>query len=252
MNEKINYGMIPLYKTFIIQIKIGEDVVISLNKYLDSLKESKERKSHAYTLVGQIRRHSESQQLLMNHSHPDCSKFKNICLTIAHEYVKKFFEMSVRQLPKERVPQIDEMWSVHSYEGDYNTIHTHECKTLMGISSVLWTKVPKQISDLPLQGSLKNASGANDGFLGFVVGDGDVHDAERLKFSGYTPVKPEVGVMYIFPSWVQHVVWPFFGEGERRSVATNVNMFPLEHLSTEDQARYKEHRQKFGQGTWGQ
>jgi len=252
MSDKITYGVIPLYKTFIMQIKIGEDVIISLNKYLDSLKKSKERKSHAHTLVGQIRQHNESQQLLMDHSHPDCDKFKNICLTIACEYVKKFFEMTVRQLPEERVPQIDEMWSVHSFEGDYNTIHTHGCKTLMGISSVLWTEVPKQISDLSAQGSLKNASGANDGFLGFVVGDGDVHDVERLKFSGYTPVKPEVGVMYIFPSWVQHVVWPFFGEGERRSVATNINMFPLAQLSPEDQARYKKHIKKFGQGTWGQ
>ena len=252
MTNKITYGILPLYKTFIMQTRIGEDNVALLNKYLDNLMVSKKRKSHAHTLVGQIRQHNESQQLLMDYQHPDCMVFKNICLTVAFEYVKKFFTMSVRQQTEERIPQIDDMWSVHSFEGDYNTIHTHGCKTLMGLSMVAWTKVPKQITDLPTQGSLKNASGANDGFLGFVVGDGDVHDAERLKFSGYTPVKPEVGVMYIFPSWVQHVVWPFFGDGERRSVATNVNMFSFSGLSPEDQARYKEHKQKFGQDAWGQ
>ena len=251
MTDKITYGILPLYKTFIMQTRIGDENVVLLNKYLDSLMTSKKRKSHAHTLVGQIRRRKESQQLLMDYQHPDCMVFKNICLTVSYEYMKKFYEMTVRQPTEDRVPQIDEMWSVHSFEGDYNTIHTHGCKTLMGLSIVAWTKVPQQIADLPAQGSLKNASGANDGFLGFVVGDGDVHDAERLKFSGYTPVKPEAGVMYVFPSWVQHVVWPFFGEGERRCIATNVNMFPFSGLSPEDQARYTEHKKKFGQDAWG-
>lgn len=251
MTDKITYGIIPLYKTFIMQTRIGENNVTLLNKYLDNLMMSKKRKSHAHTLVGQIRQKKESQQLLMDCNHSDCAVFKNICLTVAFEYMKKFFAMSVHQSTEERIPQIDEMWSVHSFEGDYNTIHTHGCKTLMGLSMVAWTKVPQQITDLPAQGSLKNASGANDGFLGFVVGDGDVHDVERLKFSGYTPVKPEVGVMYVFPSWVQHVVWPFFGDGERRSVATNVNMFSHEQLSPEDKTRYAEHKKKFNQGAWG-
>tara|TARA_R100001594_G_scaffold7561_4_gene20367 strand:+ start:3932 stop:4693 length:762 start_codon:yes stop_codon:yes gene_type:complete len=251
-DDKMTYGIIPLYKTFIMQVAVGPDVIESLNTYLDSLQKSKERKSHAYTLVGQIRRGKGSQQLLMNENHTDCMKFKNICLTAAYEYMRKFYEMTIRKPNTERVPQIDEMWSVHSYEGDYNTIHTHGCKTLMGISMVLWTKVPEQISKLSNAGDLRNASGAHDGFLGFLVGDGDVHDTERLRFSGYTPIKPEVGKLYVFPSWTQHVVWPFFGEGERRTVAANVNMFRLEQLSPEDQARYKEHKQKFGQGAWGQ
>jgi len=250
-DRKITYGILPLYKTFIMQTRINNNIIVLLNEYLDDLVKNKQRKSHAHTLVGQIRQREESQQLLMDHNHSDCMIFKNICLTVSFEYMKKFHEMSFRQQVEERVPQIDDMWSVHSFEGDYNTIHTHGCNTLMGLSMVAWTKVPKQISDLPAQGSLKNASGANDGFLGFVVGDGDVHDAERLKFSGYTPVKPEVGVMYVFPSWVQHVVWPFFGDGERRSIATNVNMFPFSHLSPEDQARYTEHKKQFGQGAWG-
>ena len=257
MTEKMTYGVLPLYKSFVIQINVDDEVIQSLNKYLDVLQESKSRKSHAHTLVGQIRQQKESQQLLMDYNHEDCRKFKQIVLTAADVYRQQFFKLSPRKSSEERIPQIDDMWSVHSYEGDYNTMHTHGCKTLMGISSVLWTKVPKQITDLPIQGSLQNASGANDGFLGFVCGDGDVTDVERLKFSGYTPVKPEVGSLYVFPSWLQHLVWPFFGEGERRTVATNINMFQLEQLSPEDQERWKKHKTeqekaaKFGQGSWG-
>ena len=258
MTEKMTYGVLPLYKTFILQVKVDEKTVNLLNRYLDDLQFNKKRKSHAHTLVGQINQRKESQQLLMDENHPDCMKFKQIVLTASDQYRQQYFKMSPRKLKGERIPQIDEMWSVHSYAGDYNTMHTHGCKTLMGISSVLWTKVPKQITDLPIQGSLQNASGANDGFIGFVCGDGDVTDIERLKFSGYTPVKPEVGTMYVFPNWLQHLVWPFFGEGERRTVATNINMFQLEQLSPEDQERYKQFKQKqekateFGQAGWGE
>jgi hypothetical protein len=129
---------------------------------------------------------------------------------------------------------------------------------MMGISTVLWTKVPPQISSLPTQGSLQNASGNNDGFIGFICGDGDTTDIERLKFSGYTPVKPEVGTMYVFPNWLQHLVWPFFGEGERRTIASNVNMFRLDQLDPEDQERWKKYKEnqkkidEFGQGGWGE
>ena len=41
-------------------------------------------------------------------------------------------------------------------------------------------------------------------------------------------VKPEVGVMLVFPNWLKHQVMPFFGEGERRSLAMNWNVTDTE------------------------
>jgi hypothetical protein len=35
-------------------------------------------------------------------------------------------------------------------------------------------------------------------------------------------VRPEVGLMVMFPIWMNHCVYPFKGEGERRSVASNL------------------------------
>ena len=72
---------------------------------------------------------------------------------------------------------MDELWSVHSYERDYNPIHSHGTKTLMGISCTTWTKVPQQILDQPTAGtseySLYNASGHSDGCLAFSYGQAD-------------------------------------------------------------------------------
>jgi hypothetical protein len=37
-------------------------------------------------------------------------------------------------------------------------------------------------------------------------------------------IKPEVGTLIMFPAWLRHGVMPFFGEGERRTFAANINI----------------------------
>ena len=58
-------------------------------------------------------------------------------------------------------------------------------------------------------------------------------------------MKPIVGVMLVFPNWLKHQVLPFFGEGERRSMAMNWNVQDSEqevmkHLSEREKAKYEE------------
>jgi hypothetical protein len=33
----------------------------------------------------------------------------------------------------------------------------------------------------------------------------------------------------MFPCWLQHMVYPFEGEGERRTVAANLNVWPVDN-----------------------
>ena len=35
------------------------------------------------------------------------------------------------------------------------------------------------------------------------------------------PIKPAVGKFVMFPAWLQHMVYPFRGEGLRRSMSFN-------------------------------
>ena len=229
---QLNYNIVHVWKAMLIKVTVPEPIVSDLNVYLDDLMEKKKRKSHAHTLVGQINRNSQSQQLLMDHEHPMIVNFSEMCLSMAYQYFKKFSELHPGAFKKtgDRIPQMDELWSVHSYEGDYNPLHTHGTKSMMGISLTTWTKVPPQVEAKPLSSDLFNASGNNDGFLNFVFGSGDIRDTERLIFSNQVSAKPVVGEMYIFPSNTQHSVNPFFGEGERRTVACNVNMWPKDQL----------------------
>ena len=41
MTGKMTYGILPLYKSFVVKIEVDDEVIQSLNKYLDNLQASK-------------------------------------------------------------------------------------------------------------------------------------------------------------------------------------------------------------------
>jgi len=221
------YQVHTLPAVFLLEAWMPDAMVSGLNTYLDELMEQEDRTSHAGTLVGQI---GHGQQLTMDHNDPRLNDFCQMSGILATEYLKNFG--STGNNIGERHIDIDELWSVHSYERDYNPIHDHGTKTIMGISCTSWTKVPEQILDQPTAGSpeysLYNASGDSDGCLAFNYGINSLLDVERLRPPQSFVIKPEVGKYLMFPSWLQHMVYPFEGDGERRTVAANLNVWKVE------------------------
>ena len=53
-------------------------------------------------------------------------------------------------------------------------------------------------------------------------------NTEKLRPPQSISLQPMVGRQLMFPSWMQHMVYPFFGEGERRTVAANLNCWQTE------------------------
>ena len=221
------YQVHTLPAVFLLEAWMPDAMVSGLNTYLDELMEQEDRTSHAGTLVGQI---GHGQQLTMDHNDPKLADYCEMSGILATEYLKNFG--STGNNIGERQIGIDELWSVHSYERDYNPIHDHGTKTIMGISCTSWTKVPQQILDQPTAGSpeysLYDASGDSDGCLAFNYGINSLLDVERLRPPQSFVIKPEVGKFLMFPSWLQHMVYPFEGDGERRTVAANLNVWKVE------------------------
>ena len=226
--EPQHYTFHTLPAVFMLEAQLSESMVGTLNDYLDKLMVDQERKSHAGTLVGQI---AHGQQLTMDHHCEELKDFNWTIQGLAMDYAKQFCAQSGNPLKGKREVLTDELWSVHSYAGDYNPIHDHGTKTLMGVSCTTWTKVPQQILDQPTAGSpeysLYNASGNADGCLAFNYGRNSLLDTERLAPPQSFVIKPEVGKLLMFPSWLQHMVYPFEGEGERRTVAANLNVWRI-------------------------
>ena len=209
----------------LIEGEMPKEMVDSLNDYLDDLLKKEDRKSHAGTLVGQI---AVGQQLTMDQHDPRISEYCNMIEVMAAQYINHVINVIGAELPGgNRRTEIDELWSVHSYEGDYNPIHDHGTKTIMGISTTCWTKVPKEITNSPMTSdkgyTLYNASGHSDGCLAFNYGRNSMSDIERLRPPQSATFKPQVGKFLMFPSWLQHMVWPFKSKEERRTVAANLN-----------------------------
>ena len=213
---------------FMLETRMPEKMVDDLNDYLDELLEDEERRSLAHTLVGQIHR---GEQLNMEVDDERLQEYSKFVTSLGAEYINNFMNQTGTSLPKNKQVAIDEIWSVHSYEGDYNPIHDHGTKTIMGISTTAWTKVPQQILDQPTAGSplysKYNSSGSCDGYLAFNYGRNEIMNVERLRPPQSAEMQPEVGKLLIFPSWLQHMVYPFFGDGERRTVASNLNCWDV-------------------------
>jgi len=209
---------------FVMEHDVSAEMVTNLNKYLDKYLKQKKRKSLAHTLVGQIQ---HGQQLLMDHEDEKLVEFSNMLCGLGAHYINEFSKATGATFQSNKQVAMDELWSVHSYERDYNPIHSHGTKTMMGISATMWTKVPQQILDLPTAGtpnySLYNSSGHSDGCLAFSYGKNHVTDVDTLTPPQSFVIRPEVGKLYLFPSWLQHMVYPFQGKGERRTVAANLN-----------------------------
>ena len=227
------YSFHTLPAVYLMETKLPENMVGTLNDYLDKLMVDESRESHAGTLVGQI---GHGQQLTMDHHCEELNDFNWLIQGLAMEYVKNFCAASGNPLKGKREVLTDELWSVHSYERDYNPTHDHGTKTVMGVSCTTWTKVPQQILDQPTAGSpeysLYNSSGNSDGCLAFSYGRNSLLDVERLAPPQSFVIKPEVGKLLMFPSWLSHMVYPYEGEGERRTVAANLNVWKVKDDGT--------------------
>jgi hypothetical protein len=219
---------------YVLETQMPQDMIDNVNDYMDEYKHDKNKQSLANTLVGQI---DKGEQLLLDHNDKRMVEYNNFICSLGVEYINHF-SASGNSLKGPKQVQIDETWSVHSYDGDYNPIHDHGTKTLMGISTTAWTKVPPQIGAKATANSptysLYNESGHSDGCIAFQYGQVSVIDVDRLKPAQSFVMTPEVGKLLLFPSWLQHMVYPFKGEGERRTIASNLNCWDVQQPTPEE------------------
>ena len=172
-------------------------------------------------LVGQINRNVKSSQVNFSTESDVGEAVSSILEKLAVTYMKNVTQ-------NDYDAKISDAWTVHSYEGDYNPLHDHGSETPIGLSCILYLKVPEQIASLPNPAEdfegLNSSSGAIDGFTYFTWGNSGMRDVNMLRPVTEEYVKPEVGTLIMFPSWLRHSVNPFFGEGERRTFSANINI----------------------------
>ena len=218
-NAGLKINMRPQLAVNIMKVEFPEEILVELNDHVDT-EIIPNNTDHSKGLVGQINRDEKSKQLTFPHKDDEVGEmFAGVLETLAKQYVKS-------TLDKDCSPSVDSMWTVHSYEGDYNPLHDHGTKSPMGLSCILYMKVPEQIRNLTGEISLNNSSGAVDGFTYLTWGTNGHRDVNMLRPVTEEYIKPVEGMLIMFPSWLRHSVNPFFGEGERRTFSANISINP--------------------------
>ena len=106
---------------------------------------------------------------------------------------------------------LNSMWIVEQQPGEYNPIHTH---TNCDVSAVMYLKTP---NFLPSEKTDRD----DDGTIYFIGNSGE---KGKLKTNSLK-IKPKAGQFFIFPSHLQHTVYPYKTNDNfaRRSVSFNAS-----------------------------
>ena len=236
-NHGLKFAIRPIKNFAIGRIEFPLAIIAELNEHIDKVI-IPANNSFADGLVGQLKNNERSAQLDFPFDDEVGKQLETVFNQIGTTYLKQGYD-------RDSKAETFQCWTNHAYAGDYNPYHDHGCQTMAGLSGFLWLKVPNCIEvldDVPT--TLSGASGAVDGFTHLIWGQSSRKDVLQLRAQTEDFIKPVVGSMLVFPNWLKHQVMPFFGDGERRSMAMNWNVHDSEqelmkHLSAREKENYE-------------
>ena len=195
--------LIRAFGPTIAKIKIPEQMVNSLNDYVDNLiidkKKSKELSAGA-NLAGDVTQEFKLEKEFSQ---------KVGWLDLISKGVFQWIKMSTNQNIKE-FKMIDS-WIVRQFQNEYNPVHMHGGH----VSGAGFLKVPKTLGQY-VQDEKIGVKHYAGGTLNLI------HGSKQFLSKSTFQIKPEVGDFYFFPNYMMHTVYPFKdSEEERRSISFN-------------------------------
>jgi hypothetical protein len=153
----------------------------------------------------------DEKEFLFRIMREKCLEYLNYIISKNRAYL--WYKMAGRDTK----PTVDNIHLVHSwivsqYAGEYNPYHHHGGD----ISAVVYLKIPDGMEE-ELKKEYEDHYPSN-GLIEFMYGENQDMRSDNIKF------KPEVGTILLFPSYLKHFVYPFYCDGERRSMSFNAHM----------------------------
>ena len=195
--------LIRAFGPTIAKIKIPEQMVNSLNNYVDNLitdkKKSKELSAGA-NLAGDVTQEFKLEKEFSQ---------KIGWLDLISKGVFQWIKMSTNQNIKEF--RMIDSWIVRQFQNEYNPVHMHGGH----VSGAGFLKVPKTLGQY-VQDEKVGVKHYAGGTLNLI------HGSKQFLSKSTFQIKPEVGDFYFFPNYMMHTVYPFKdSEEERRSISFN-------------------------------
>jgi|TARA_E500000305_G_C3992369_1_gene222692 hypothetical protein len=213
VESKLEVNILKPFGPRILHASMPKEFVETLNSECDEILTDEEKRKEldeSAELVGHV-----AEELKCDLNKPQFRKYGGfLCDLVKFLHVSFLEEKDVRA--KNEIPDrliVHNSWFVRSFEYDYNPTHIH---TSGAYSCVAYLKVPEGISEKNSRNTKEKY--ATEGYIDFIYGTSSVVNAGNLC------CKPAVGDIYIFPAHLYHTVYPFFGEGERRSFSANLSL----------------------------
>ena len=194
-NLQIQGQIIRPFSPTIGKYKISDNIINILNDHIEEILQDEnkiEKLYHGKELAGEIKYEIKlTKEFLDKHMY-------ELLKNYVFNYIKSSLNKEIKKF------DLKSSWAVCQFESDYNPIHWHDGH----ISGVMYTKMP---SDMGTSYKEENKNGR----IAFI------HGSTQFLVSSVYDVLPEVGDLFIFPSYMMHTVYPFFSDQERRSISFN-------------------------------
>ena len=232
-------------RTTYFKIKLSDEVLAGLQEYSAKVLSSPSvYEDYTYRLAGHIKKGKQLQIPLETEETKDLLK---VLSSATIQYYNNYLSRAMpnhTQIPKEENPyalkgvEVQDLWLNSYLAGDYNPIHKHGTTSPVGMSCFIIVSVPDSIKNKQPSHVVGKSGGitGNDHFDGYTLlkwgynfGSDNVIDS--LEHSQQDYVKPEEGMIYLFPRWMDHMVCPFDGPGVRVTMAANINIWTNRYYS---------------------
>ena len=199
--DNVKFELIKVFGPSVFKVTIPENIVKTLNKYIDDIISSKEKSlklNVGEKLSGDVTQEFKLEKKIMEDS--GWTQFLANC-------TGKWIELETQK--KITTFQLINSWIVRQFKNEYNPTHWHGGH----ISGAGFLKVPKDLGKHVQDKQNKEYRGGNLQLI---------HGSRMFLSSSTINIKPKVGDFYFFPNYLMHTVFPFrSSEEERRSISFN-------------------------------
>lgn len=208
--------VITPFSPVIFKSNIPDGCLNNLNRIADEILSSEFGYAHrdwSLNLAGNIKTEFQITDLVKNDMEIMSFLFaiaKHYATTVPNSLMNHFNKSNGSHLDISL--SLDDCWVNEMIQGDFNPVHFHSgCL----FSCVGFLSLPPHFEESSIdEKGKKNV----DGCLQFIDSRTVVGASNMLL------IRPKIGGFYIFPSWMLHCVYPFRGEGVRRSMSANFSL----------------------------
>ena len=186
----------------IVKIELPKEMIETLNNFVDQVIIDEKRLKeldNGKNLAGNVKQEFKLEIDLIK-----SSGFLNFLASATSKWIEKTENKKLTNF------NLISSWIVRQFENEYNPVHSHGGH----ISGVGYLLLPKDYGKTFQITKRENFNGN----LSLI------HGSKMFNSSSVYNIVPKVGDFYLFPNYLMHTVYPFYGDDERRSVSFNATI----------------------------